>query len=306
MRVGGRLNNSDLNNDECHPIILLRKSYIAFLLVRYFHEMVKHQGRTFTSGKVRSSGFWIIGASRTVARVIKQCVICKKVHGKSMHQQISDLPKERLNTCPPFSYVGIDVFGPWEVNARRTRGGHANSKRWAVLFTCLTIRAVHIEVIESMDASSFINALRRFIGIRGAVCRFRSDCGTNFTGAVTQLGGLLQSSEIDAVQRYLLKEGSEWIFNPPHSSHFGGVWERMIGVSRRILDSILKSECIGNLTHEVLSTLMVEVAAIINNRPLVEVSDPEQPELLTPAMLLTQKVKTSSEIPVVEFSDKDM
>ena len=71
---------------------------------------------------------------------------------------MADLP----TPAPPFSYVGLDLFGPWTVPARRTRGEHANSKCWAVLFTCLTTRAIHIEVIESMDTSSFLNALLSF------------------------------------------------------------------------------------------------------------------------------------------------
>ena len=78
---------------------------------------------------------------------------------------MADLPIDRLTPAPPFSYVGLDVFGPWLVSAQPTRGGMANSKRWAVLFTCLTTRAIHIEVIKSMDASCFINALRRFLAL---------------------------------------------------------------------------------------------------------------------------------------------
>ena len=72
---------------------------------------------------------------------------------------MADLPKDRLDPSPPFSYVGLDIFGPWSVVFRRTRGGVANQKRWAILFTCLTTRAVHIEVIEGRSRSSFINAL---------------------------------------------------------------------------------------------------------------------------------------------------
>ncbi len=76
---------------------------------------------------------------------------------------MADLPIDRLSTEPPFTYIGLDVFGPWTVVARRTRGGQAQSKRWAVLFTCMTTRAVHIELIDCMDSSTFINALRRFL-----------------------------------------------------------------------------------------------------------------------------------------------
>ena len=127
---------------------------------------------------------------------------------------MADLAVDRISPATPFSYVGLDVFGPWQICALRTRGGLAHSKRWAVLFACMSTRAVHIEVIESMDTSSFINALRRFLAIRGPVIQLRSDCGTNFVGACTKLQAVLKPSDASPVKRFLLKEGCEWLFNP--------------------------------------------------------------------------------------------
>nr|XP_034959566.1 uncharacterized protein LOC118079487 [Zootoca vivipara] len=218
---------------------------------------------------------------------------------------MANLPADRLSTDPPFTNVGLDAFGPWSVSARRTRGGYASSKCWAVLFTCMSIRAVHIEVIESMDTSSFINALRCFIAIRGPIKHIRSDRGTNFIGATKELS-ILSNLDTKQVERYFSSQACTWTFNPPHSSHMGGTWERMIGVARRILDSIFLQ--IGNtrLTHESLTTFMAEVAAIINARPLTPLSnDPEEPFLLTPATLLTQKIEVVS-TPPGEFTNKDL
>lgn len=210
-------------------------------------------------------------------------------------QKMSNLPAERLNPGPPFTNVGVDVFGPWTISTRRTRGGIAENKRWAVLFTCLVSRAVHIEVLESMSSSSFVNALRRFTAVRGPVRLFRSDQGTNFVGACKELK---INSEDPELRSYLQDQGSTWTFNPPHSSHMGGVWERMIGVARRILDALLLKTKTLHLTHEVLVTLMSEVMAIMNARPLVPVSsDPDMPTVLTPAMLLTQKMDPVSPPP---------
>ena len=268
------------------------------LLVTYYHGRVQHQGRHFTLGLIRSSGFWIIGGKRIVNSVINSCIKCKKLRGRQQIQKMADLPVERLTPAPPFSYVGLNVFGPWTVSARRTRGGVANSKRWAVLFTCLTIRAIHIELLESMDTSSFINPLRRFLALRGPVVQLRSDCGTNFVGAHNELQSCFKEMDEGAIQSYLAAEGCDWIFNPPHASHAGGVWERMIGVTRRILDSIFADLGPRHLTHEVLSTLMAEVTAIVNARPLIPVpSDPDMPEILTPATLLTQKSESLKAMP---------
>ncbi|XP_056110281.1 uncharacterized protein LOC130087825 [Rhinichthys klamathensis goyatoka] len=298
ISVGGRLKHSELENSEKKPIILPKDSHVSILLTRHFHEQVKHQSRHLTEGAIRAGGLWIVGGKRLVNSVIHKCVICRKLRGKQEEQLMADLPPERLKTCPSFSYVGLDVFGPWTVTTRRTRGGHAQSKRWAILFTCMSSRAVHMEVIESLDTSSCVNALRRFFALRGPAKKLISDRGTNFIGASKELG-------MDkALQLYLNDQGCSWEFNPPHASHMGGSWERMIGIAQRILDSMLLQSKV-QLTHDVLCTLMAEVSAIINARPLLPISsDPDNPFILSPSMLLTQK---SCLIPPPgDFLDKDL
>ncbi|XP_067273612.1 uncharacterized protein [Pseudorasbora parva] len=305
LRVGGRLVKAELGSEEKRPLIIPGRNHVALLLTRHFHEQTHHQGRHFTEGAIRSAGYWIIGVKRRVNSLIHSCVLCRRLRRGCETQKMADLPADRLSMEPPFTHVGLDVFGPWSVSARRTRGGYAESKRWAVLFTCLSIRAIHIEVIESMDTSCFINALRRFLAIRGPVKHIRSDRGTNFIGACKDLQ---ISSNVDekAVKQFLSDHSCLWTFNPPHSSHMGGVWERMIGIARRILDSMLLQMTSSKLTHEVLSTFMAEVTAIINNRPLIPVStDPADPFILTPATLLTQKTGTSS-VPPGDFGKPDL
>ena len=298
LRVGGRLDRADLDYEERHPLILPSSHHVTTLLINHYHNRVQHQGRHFTLGLIRSSGLWILGGKRAINSAINNCIRCKKLRGAQQIQKMADLPVDRLTPAPPFSYVGLDVFGPWQVSARRTRGGVANSKRWAVLFTCLTTRAIHIELIESMDSSSFINALRRFLALRGPVIQLRSDCGTNFVGAYNELQASLNEMDNNDIQSYLASEGCDWLFNAPHSSHVGGVWERMIGVARRILDGMLADIGPRHLSHEVLSTLMAEVTAIVNARPLVPVpTDPEAPEILSPATLLTQKTRSLKSTP---------
>ncbi|XP_039511744.1 uncharacterized protein LOC120467053 [Pimephales promelas] len=158
------------------------------------------------------------------------------------------------------------------------------------MFSCMCSRAVHIEVIEAMSTSSFINALRRFFAVRGPAKQIRSDCGTNFIGASRDLEMVKTNPGFNSVEEYLHTQGCTWVFNPPHASHMGGAWERMIGIARRILDCMLLEQRRSHLTHEVLTTLMAEVAAIMNARPLIPVSsDPESLLILTPATLLTLK-----------------
>ncbi|XP_013396919.2 uncharacterized protein LOC106163784 [Lingula anatina] len=290
LRVGGRLSNAPLEKGQKHPIIIPKKSHIANLLVNHYHSISHHQGRHVTESALRSKGFWIIGAKRLISSILYKCVICRKLRGKFLNQRMADLPEDRVTPGPPFTAVGIDVFGPWPVVTRRTRGGQAESKRWALIFGCLVTRAVHIEVIEEMSSSSFINALRRFVAIRGPVKMIRSDRGTNFIGALDQIKATGIFVENGPVQESLHDMGIVWKFNPPHASHMGGAWERLIGLARRILDAMFLTSHTQKLTHEVLVTFMCEVSAVINSRPVAPISyDPEDPEIITPAMLLTQK-----------------
>ncbi|XP_026036546.1 uncharacterized protein LOC113029762 [Astatotilapia calliptera] len=306
LRVGGRLARAQLSTDETHPMLIPSKHHITQLMIRHFHAQVCHQGRHFTEGAIRAAGFWIVGGKRAVSSVIFNCVICRRLRGKQQEQIMSDLPEDRMCTDPPFTCVGLDVFGPWPVTVRKTRGGQAEAKRWAVIFTCMSTRAIHIEVIEAMDTSSFINALRRFVAMRGAVKLLRSDCGTNFVSACRELQIDKKGCHNDKINKYLGDRSCEWQFNPPHASHMAGSWERMIGVSRRILDVMLLQHGNAKLTHEVLVTFMSEVTAIVNSRPLTTVSaDSEHPEILTPAMLLTQKVGAPP-VPPGQFHDQDL
>lgn len=291
LRIG-RLVPPHLTTEKKHPLIIPNAHHIAVLLVRYHYEKVAPQGRHITEGALKGAGFWIIGSKWLISSGIHKCVLCRKLRGRMQTQKMADLPIDRLSPMPPFTSVGLDVFGPWTVTTRRTRGGSADSKRWAVLFTCMSTRAVHIELIESMSTSSFINALRRFFCNRGPVQILRSDRGTNFIGACNELQNDYKDTELNS---YLLEKGCTWLFNSPHSSHMGGSWERLTGVARCILDGIPLKAIHIQLTHEVLRTFMAEVMAIMNARPLVPVStDPDKPNLLTPAILFTQNTSTLS------------
>ena len=153
-------------------------------------------------------------------------------------------------------------------------------KRYGCLFTCLTTRAVHLEVACSMDTDSFINALRRFICRRGPPEIIRSDNGSNFVGAERELRKSLNSLNQVQIAECLRQKEITWIFNPPAASHMGGVWERMIRSVRRVLTLLMKEQ---TLSDETLLTLMCEVESTVNSRPITVVSeDPSDMEPLTP------------------------
>ncbi|XP_028404109.1 uncharacterized protein LOC114526789 [Dendronephthya gigantea] len=239
LRVGGRLHHSDLSFAERHPILLPKNHNVTKLIIRHYHQRVHHQGRVITQGEIRRAGYWIIGGHNQISKVLRSCVTCNRLRGKCLTQRMADLPADQAETGALFSNVGVDVFGSWIIQTQKLRGKPSEVKCWGVLFTCLVSRAVHLEVLHSMDASSFICALRRFIAIRGPVALIWYDCGTNFVGAKLDLAKALNEMNKREIARYLRDQECKWEFNLPHPSHFGGVWERQIGTIRRVLDAML-------------------------------------------------------------------
>ena len=174
-------------------------------------------------------------------------------------------------------------------------------KRYGVIFTCLAMRAVHLEISHSLDTNSFILALRRLIARRGQVKEIRSDNGTNFVGGEKELCVMIESWNQAAIHQSLIQKGITWIFNPPSASHYGGVWERLIRSTRKIIGGLVKEQ---NLDDESLQTLMCEAESIINGRPLTTVSnDPRDLEPLTPNHLLLLRQDTPLPPGILEKND---
>ena len=286
--VGGRLRNSGLGPDKKHPVVVPKASPASVLLIRRSHERVAHGGRGSTLNRLRQDGLWVIGAHGGVRSCIDKCRTCRELRGKLSQQKMADLPAVRVEPSPPFSHCGADMFGPFTIQE-----GRKELKRYGCLFTCMSSRAVHIEVTSQLCADTLIQALRRFIARRGQVSTIRTDNGTNFVGAENELRKCLDEMNHDKVREFLLEKGCDWIVwekNPPSSSHMGGVWERQIRSIRAILTALMKEHA-RILNGESLRTFMAETEAIINSRPLTidTISDPLSPMPLSPIQLLTFK-----------------
>ena len=195
---------------------------------------------------------------------------------------MADLPESRvLAEQPPFTSVGVDYFGPFQV-----RRGRSLVKRYGVIFTCLAIRAVHLEIAHSLDTDSFLLALRRFIARRGQVREIHSDNGSNFASGERELRDAVLEWNQEKIHNSLLQKNIKWSFSPPYGSHFGGIWERCIRTVRKILQALLREQVTDD---ESLATLMCE-ESIMNSRPITTVSsDPKDNEPLTPNHLLLLK-----------------
>ena len=258
--VGGRFQL--LSGKQAYPYLVPHTHRIAEVIVRDVHENTAHVGLEWTLGKLRTK-YWIVKARPLIKRVLRLCVPCKLMFGKSQTQKMADLPPERLvPDQPPFTFVGLDCFGPFLVKYRRSE-----VKRYGCVYTCFTTRAVHLEKLENLDTDSFLNSFRRFCARRGKPVKVWSDRGTNFVGGYNELLKALDKSQIVS---YCAKQSIDWHFNPPHSSHMGGLWERVIRTIRKVLQGVLRNT---SLTDDSLLTLFCEVESIVNSRPITKISD---------------------------------
>lgn len=285
LRVGGRLKKAEMMYGAKHPVILSKESHLSKLIVWRYHERTAHQGRNMTINAIRSGGYWITGCRRIVSSLISKCIHCIKHRGKPKGQKAADLPQDRLEPSPPFTYCGLDCFGPFII-----KEGRKELKRYGLILTCMSMRAVHIEVLDDMSTDAFLNGLRCFIAIRGNVRLIRCDQGTNFIGAKHELKQALRELDGDQVATQLLKLDCEFKLNPPSSSHMGGVWERQIRNVRNVLDGILEQSG-TQLSISSLRTFLYEAMAIVNSRPLTveNLESPDGPLPLTPNHVLTMK-----------------
>ena len=274
LRVKGRV--SDVMN--LYPVIIPHGD-LAHRIIRDQHDKT-HVGVEWLHSMIRER-YWIIRARKIIKSI--SCMKCLKLYANPMQQIMSNLPEDRVKPGdPPFTITGVDVFGPILITE-----GRKTYKRYGCLFVCMVVRAIHIEVLNSLEADAFINAFIRFSRRRRVPKIVYSDNGTNIASGSKEI---CESHEV------------EWKFIPPHAPNFGGAWERLVGVLKRVLNALLPKE--DTLDGEKLSTLLVEVEAIVNSRPMTRVSDdPLDGKALTPDTLL--RLHSTDETPSGNYSAHD-
>ncbi|PFX24905.1 hypothetical protein AWC38_SpisGene10491 [Stylophora pistillata] len=257
LRVGGRLRKASLPAESEHQIILPKEDHVTRVTIDDYHRACGHSGREHVLASIRQK-FWITQGSSAVKSVLGQCVSCHRRQAPLCQQKMADLPEDRvLAEKPPFTSVGVDYFCPFQV-----RRGRSLVKRYGVIFTCLAIRAVHLEIAHGLGTDSFLSALRRFIARRGQVRQIYSDNGSNLIGGEKELRDAISDWNQEKIHNSLLQKDIKWYFNPLYGSHFGGIWERCIRTVRKILQALLREQTTDD---ESLATLMCEVESVMNS-----------------------------------------
>ncbi|UYV80892.1 hypothetical protein LAZ67_19002111 [Cordylochernes scorpioides] len=265
------------------PILLPRDHPLVEQMVREIHQQNGHGGAQFILSRLREK-FWIIGGRRLIKQIIGKCVICRRYNQRPIWTPGTALPTDRIGLGKPFEVTGVDLLGPLHL-----KGG---SKVWVALFTCAVYRAVHLEIVRTLEANTFLLALKRFICRRGRPGKIYSDNGTNFSKA----NELLKRLDWGEIERQSSVKRIQWIFIPPSAPWWGGFWERLVRVAKGLLVRMLG---FSKLNYVQLETALCEVESIINNRALSYISEDGQDLIpLTPQMFLQNN--ENNEFPELE------
>ena len=261
MRVGGRLQMSrSYTFEEKHPIIL-PKCHLSYLLVRFLHQFLKHAGVASLLTSLRNK-YWIFGARVLSKKVCRECIHCQKQDSRACSQIMAPLPSDRISRSYPFAVVGVDHAGPLYCSDT------GDKKHYILLFTCGAIRAIHLELVPALSLAAFMLALRKFSARRGLPSVIYSDNAKTFEAA-------------NSLIKQFGPAAPKWKFSVPLGPFWGGWWEILVKSTKSALKKSLGK---SSVTMAELETVLAEIEACINSRPLTYLEENGNP--LTPSHFL--------------------
>ncbi|XP_055846867.1 uncharacterized protein LOC129912558 [Episyrphus balteatus] len=266
-----------------HPVIIANGSRLAELLMDNAHREMKHGDIQVMVQFIRQR-YWIPKLRDGLRNHIHKCVVCVRLNARMEGQLMGELPSERVQVGKPFLATGVDYAVPFELKVSSGVGGRKRRKCWVSIFVCLRTRAVHIEIVGDLSTIAFIACFERFIARRGRCEKMFSDNGTAFVGASKELNKALKVFSDKEALEHLHSKGTEWHFMTPAAPHQEGIYEAAVKSMKCHLRRILGQKI---LPYEEFATLLTQIEAILNSRPLHPLSDdPMDVQALTPGHFL--------------------
>lgn len=293
IRCRGRIQLSKVKDDLKYPILLPSEHRIVALLISHCHVVCSHSGVGYVVSYIRQK-WWIPRIRQIVKKVLRGCLTCKRLQGKPYQAvQSPPLPEFRVQELNPFQVTGVDYTGSLPI-----KGGDVG-KMYIVLFTCAVTRAVHVEIVSNLSCESFLHVFRRFCSRRGFPQLLLSDNASTFVSGAKVIREL---TEDPRVRNRLADVNCEWRFIPARAPWFGAIWERIIGVLKAGLKKVLGRALI---TAEELQTVVLELEATVNDRPLgYTFSDLNDPLPITPSQLVIGR--RLRDFPRLEVTSEDL
>ncbi|GBO31665.1 hypothetical protein AVEN_22673-1 [Araneus ventricosus] len=302
LRVGGRLEYSNLTNNQKHPIVLPKSHRLTKLIFVYFHLKNLHVGPRGLLCAVRQK-FWPIHGRNLSRKIVNDCITCFRNKPVLANQIMGNLPAERITPTFPFNVCGVDFIGPLLVKPVAQRRITAR-KMYVAIFVCFVTKAVHFELVTDLTSEAFIACLKRFFARRGKSSIVYSDNATNFVGAQSELkrSSYMLKKPDENVSAYLASEEIKWKFSPPRSPNFGGLYEAGVKSFKYHFRRVMKNT---KVSIEEILTIISQIEGILNSRPLTPLTcDPTDLSVLTAGHFLIGRPITSVVEPeIIDTSD---
>ena len=280
----GKIHEIEFEYDVLHPILLAKDHELTKLIIEDCHLKVQHLGIGATMNQVRLSGFWITRARQAIKNVISPCLFCKKINNLAFkYPKVTNLPKNRVNLVQPFRHVGVDYTG-----AIHIREGKKDQTMYLLLFTCLNIRSVHIELMPDLNVNSFVLAFIRFSNLYGIPTHLYSDNAKTFLAGGDILEQVVKSNQfLSKFSRYSIKH----IKIPLYSAWVGSCWERLIRVVKSCLYKVVGRVF---LNYYQMLTVISDITNAVNSRPLTyRCAENSSLEIITPNHFIKPYVNDS-------------
>ena len=277
IRSKTRLNQlSTVSYEKANPIVLDKFSRFTQVLVEHYHWTYGHAvGDENIKAQLRQR-YHIMGLNQLVKSIRAKCVECQKTRAKAHGQQMGPLPEYRFSRpLSAFAKTGLDFAGPFDIKVGR---GRARQKCYILVLTCMQTRAIHLEVTDSQDMTAVMNALSRFVDLRGMPTDILSDNFSTFISKDKELQSWVRYLDKDMLIE-TAKAEINWHFTPPLAPHQGGIYESMVKSAKRALKTIADRE---NLNFDEFRTFVSNSAAMLNGRPLQRVTHDNSSYVLTP------------------------
>ena len=272
LRCHGRLEHAEI---ETKPVLLPRNHAFTELAIKDAHRRVLHFGVSITLAELRQR-YWVPKGRQAVKKIIRECQHCANLSAKPLAAAATaSLPECRVKPGHAFETVGVDFAGPFYCS-----NGKKTTKAYITLFTCATSRAVHIEPVQDMSATTFKQSLKSLITRRGMPSKMISDNAQTFKSTAKWLKKLKKNA---AVNDFLQAKGIDWQFNVARAPWWGGFFERLIGLVKSCLIKILGR---AKISFKEFKESLLDVEAVLNNRPLTYLDEELGPEALTPNHLI--------------------
>lgn len=267
LKVGGRLEHSQLRPDSKHPILLSKASPLSALICDDYHRKLLHSGPRTTKAFILRQ-FWILSLNSLLRKVIYRCKPCYRLSANPVQPIMGDLPAERVSVSHPFQNTGVDFAGPFSTKESTMRKSVMH-KSYFSIFVCQSTKAIHLEAVSDLTTQAFLACLQRFVARRGNPALIYSDSGRNFIGAARSLKECAQflRDNHDNILTHLSTLDIVWRNAPPTGSHFGGLYEAGVKSCKLLLKRLIGDQV---LTFEEFATVLARVEAVLNSRPLTE------------------------------------